>query len=518
MLAIKQQLEQDRLLVQSEGRYQGALAFPYSYGVVLTNITRKQFDAQDGLQAVLDSNLVICQDEMYESVDAYAFQQRLWNFCTYTFGEPLTPAQIDRIRWHLFPEIRPDQLSLFPDELEDEAPALVIPDIIRVLDIQQEQLARSLGDGHRVIHGVAGSGKTLILVYRCLRLVEETTKPILVLCFNVALAARLRQMLHAKGIGSDRVHVRHFHGWCSELLRRHHLTKPSYNEFQGEAYVSELVQRVIQSVEAGIIPAGSSGAVMIDEGHDFRPEWLKLAAQMVDPATKALLLLYDDAQTLYGETKRQRFSFKQLGIQAQGRTTVLKLNYRNTEEILALAYAFAKEVMLPTGDSEEDTPLLVQPQSAGRHGAQPELIKLPSFRHETEYLAARLQQLYERGTPWNKMAIVYRAKWMAEQVYERCQHAHMPVAWLNQDKDSQCYDAAARSVKLVTMHSSKGLEFPIVFIPGIGYLPNQHSTPEAEARLLYVAMTRAVDQLVMTCDRPSEFGQRLEVALGSHKP
>ena len=38
-LAINQQLEQDCLLVQSEGYYQGKLAFPYSYGVVLTNIT-----------------------------------------------------------------------------------------------------------------------------------------------------------------------------------------------------------------------------------------------------------------------------------------------------------------------------------------------------------------------------------------------------------------------------------------------------------------------------------------------
>ncbi|MBD2033580.1 NERD domain-containing protein [Leptolyngbya sp. FACHB-321] len=518
-LAINQQLEQDRLLVQSEGRYQGRLAFPYSYGVVLTNITRQQFEAEGGLQAVLTPNLIICQDEMYESVDDYTFQRRLWDLCTCSFGEPLTPTQLDRIRWHLFPDVRivSKQLSLLPDVPEEATAMIALPNLLQVMDIQQEQLARSLGEGHRVIHGVAGSGKTLILVYRCLHMAQETTKPILVLCFNVSLAARLRQMLHAKGIGSDRVQVRHFHGWCGELLRRHRLPKPSANEFQGTAYVEAVVQRVIQGVDADIIPAGSYGAVLIDEGHDFRPEWLKLAAQMVDPVTKALLLLYDDAQTLYGETKRQRFSFKHLGIQAQGRTTVLKLNYRNTEEILALAFAFAKEVMTPTEDNEEDMPLLVQPQSAGRHGAKPEFIRLPSFRHETEYLAARLEQLHERGMPWNEMAIVYRAKWMAEQVYDRCQQAQIPVEWINKDKDSQFYDSAAPSVKLVTMHSSKGLEFPVVFIPGIGYLPNQHSTPEAEARLLYVAMTRAVDQLVMTCDRPSEFGQRLEVALRSQK-
>ena len=53
----------------------------------------------------------------------------------------------------------------------------------------------------------------------------------------------------------------------------------------------------------------------------------------------------------------------------------------------------------------------------------------------------------------------------------------------------------------------------MVFVPGLGYLPNEHSTPEAEARLLYVGMTRAIDQLVLTCDRDSEFVQQLNAAL-----
>lgn len=55
----------------------------------------------------------------------------------------LTLPQIDRVRWHLFPEIRieaPEQGEIFED---------TIPDIIRIMDLQQEQLARSLGEGHR---------------------------------------------------------------------------------------------------------------------------------------------------------------------------------------------------------------------------------------------------------------------------------------------------------------------------------------------------------------------------------
>ncbi len=75
-------------------------------------------------------------------------------------------------------------------------------------------------------------------------------------------------------------------------------------------------------------------AVLIDEGHDFRPEWLRLVTQMVDPNTNCLLLLYDDAQSIYERKRTRQFSFKSVGIQAQGRTMVLKINYRNTRQVL----------------------------------------------------------------------------------------------------------------------------------------------------------------------------------------
>ncbi|WP_265277666.1 3'-5' exonuclease [Nostoc sp. KVJ3] len=45
-------------------------------------------------------------------------------------------------------------------------------------------------------------------------------------------------------------------------------------------------------------------------------------------------------------------------------------------------------------------------------------------------------------------------------------------------------------------------------------MPHQYNTPEEEARLLYVAMTRAIEQLILTCDRSSEFTTRLEAVLG----
>jgi superfamily I DNA/RNA helicase len=69
--------------------------------------------------------------------------------------------------------------------------------------------------------------------------------------------------------------------------------------------------------------------------------------------------------------------------------------------------------------------------------------------------------------------------------------------------------------QLVTMHSSKGLEFPVVLIPGLGYLPAGHQPEEDEARLLYVGMTRAIQQLVLTGHCSSRFVQRIEAVLGA---
>jgi len=59
------------------------------------------------------------------------------------------------------------------------------------------------------------------------------------------------------------------------------------------------------------------------------------------PDFVVLLLLYDDAQSIYQRRRAQQFSFKSLGIQAQGRTTILKINYRNTRQILQLTRRYS---------------------------------------------------------------------------------------------------------------------------------------------------------------------------------
>lgn len=495
-------LERDAQLIHQEGPHKGKLAFPWGHGVVFTRITRKQFDAA-GLGEAIAPDYVICQDEMLETADPEAFQQRLWNMFPHSFGSVMSLPQLDRVRWIMFPEVRVQTQGALFDDSDTEAEP---PDIMRVLDLQQEQLARSLGDGHRVIHGVAGSGKTMILGYRAEYLAKActpTSKPILILCFNEPLGVKLASVMDAKGL-SDRVHVRHFHSWCHRQLTTYGQTLPSQNMPVGAKMV-DMVDRVIRAVERSQIPGGQYQAVMIDEGHDFAHEWLKLVTQMVDPTTNSLLLLYDDAQSIYERSRKKNFSFKSVGVQAQGRTTILKINYRNTKQILQTANLIAAD-LLTADDKDDDGIPLLKPISCGRDGQAPIIIKLPSLRDEAFAIADQLSSAHKEGHAWGDMAILC-ADW---KTMDLCADAlHQRKLPFNVRKRSGDYNPGANAIQVMTMKVSKGLEFPVVALPGVGHMPAQGEDEQEAARVFYVAATRATQRLVIGVGGDGGFGTRL---------
>ena len=499
-------LQRDPALRHPPGhRYEGQLLMPWGYGVVLANISRKQFDAGQ-LETVIPAHLVICQDEMYESVEPEAFQERLWAMFPQVFPTALTLPQIDRVRWHLFPEIRVElgegQFGLFAHADRSSAKTVEIPDLVKVMDAQQELLARSLGDEHRIIHGVAGSGKTMILGFRAMQLARTLSKPILVLCYNKTLAARLDQLMGERGL-SDKVQVYNFHKWCRSMLTAYHVPLPP----DGPHHAEELPPAVIAGVDSGQIPRFQYGAVLIDEGHDFEPDWYKLIVQMIDPRTNSLLVLYDDAQNIYGQASRKKLSWKSLGVQAQGRTTILKLNYRNTLEILSVARGFANELLLERAEEDDGVPLIA-PESAGRRGALPELIRVERMEDQLPAIIQRLRDEHAGGRRLSDMAVIFRNGWEGEKLHEALQRAEIPSRLAEGNGKSSLF-VVDDTVKLVTMHSSKGLEFPLVIIPGLGSLPKPGKDEVDEARLLYVAMTRATERLVLIHHEDSIFSQRI---------
>jgi superfamily I DNA/RNA helicase len=299
------------------------------------------------------------------------------------------------------------------------------------------------------------------------------------------------------------VHVRHFHKWCREQLVAFGQTLPG--QMGAQQYVEELVQRMIAAVDRKQIPSGQYRAVLIDEGHDFAPEWLRLVTQMVDPTTNSLLLLYDDAQSIYERARSKQFSFKSVGVQAQGRTTILKINYRNTKQILQTASLIAAD-LLTADDQDDDGIPLVKPISCGRDGQAPLIIRLPCLRDEAYKIAELLSAAHLEGHAWGDMAVLC-ADW---KTMDLCASALAQRKLPHRvRKRSGDYQPGADAIQVMTMKVSKGLEFPVVALPGVGRMPAPGEDEKEAARVFYVAATRATQRLVVTVSENSGFSKRL---------
>ena len=267
-----------------------------------------------------------------------------------------------------------------------------------------------------------------------------------------------------------------------------------------DRYYEQLVRTVERALETGFVPGGQYTALLVDEAHDFEDAWLRMAVRLVDPATNSLLVLYDDAQSIY-QKKRRKFNFASVGIEARGRTSILRLNYRNTAEVLALAVHCAQSLLEGGDDADgtrdDDAIPLVQPATAGRRGALPVLVQAKDEREEAELLAERIERAHAAGMPLEDIAVLCRAKYLMKPIEAALARRRLPLQSMNEIAFRR-FDWQRPCVKLLTMHSAKGLEFPLVFVAGLQALPMRDETPEEAARLLYVAMTRATHELVLS--------------------
>jgi superfamily I DNA/RNA helicase len=273
-----------------------------------------------------------------------------------------------------------------------------------------------------------------------------------------------------------------------------------------------LVETVDRALETGFVPGGQYTALLVVEAHDFEDAWLRMAVRLVNPASNSLLVLYDDAQSIY-QKKRRKFNFASVGIEARGRTSILKMNYRNTAEVLALAVQCAQGLLQGAGESrDEDEIPLVQPASAGRRVALPVLLQARDEREEAELIAERIQAACAAGMPPGDVAVLCRAKYLMRPIEQALGRRGLPVQSMNAQAFRR-FDWRRPSIRLLTMHSAKGLEFPLVFVAGLQALPMRDESLEDAARLLYVAMTRATHELVLAAHGSSPIVARVKASL-----
>lgn len=378
-----------------------------------------------------------------------------------------------------------------------------------ILDEQQSRYARDIRSGHRLIYGVAGSGKTVTLLARARYAAERQNQRILVLCYNVALAACMRQQAQ----GWDGVEVFHFDEWAKHLW----IVRGGSDESD-----DGLGERLLHAIENGKARPVKYDSILIDEAQDFSPSWFRcVMATAADPNDGDLLIVSDANQGLY---RRRKVSWRSLGIHAQGRTVRMEpgrfdSNYRNTREIIELAARFAS-----AGVDGEDQMELVPPDPAKCARSirmRPVLFGESNRRDECRRACKIVKGLL--GGSWNghalpfqllpsEIAILYpllTAPLNGEfQDFLKDLREIAPVLWVTDKKERGNRKRVVEDgIKVQTIHSAKGLEYRAVIVLWADLLPNEifDADVHRDRMLMYVAMTRATDFLGMTFSKGSRF-------------
>lgn len=507
MLDLVHQLQHHPELLQKEGQHRGKLLMPWGWGAVLTRIKLSEVAGDTSFFEVFEPQKVMLADDLLDTTETMAFQQKLWGMFNVQWKSTLSLPQMNIVRGLLFPELRMGAQQTLG--LDSTPSRLVVQDILQVMDLQQESVARNLGEGHRLIHGPAGSGKTMILIFRAVQLqaIARPDKPVLVLCYNRELAGRIDTMLRLKGVGAA-VQVSTFHTWAMDLIRTYQLAPIRQGKLTSDDF-DAFARIACDGIVSSRIPKGQYAALLIDEAHDLADEWLAAAVQMVDPATKSLLVLYDDAQSIY-QGSRRKLSFAKLGIEAKGRTEILKVNYRNTTEVLALAMECAQGILSDgRSTAEEDMPL-VMPQSAGRSGPLPTFQRFEGGSKEADYVASAIAELVAQGRSPDEIAVLSRTRRNLDTMRAAIERAGVACSQSRTDRRAP---PGPPGVKLTTLHSSKGLEFPVVFVVALDELDSGASKMVEELRLLYVGMTRATHRLSLSAMGTSAIVNLVEQSL-----
>lgn len=248
-------------------------------------------------------------------------------------------------------------------------------------------------------------------------------------------------------------------------------------------------------------------AVIVDEAQDLPPAYLQLIAMLTSEKATGmggLTLLADPAQSIY----YRGIPWKEGNIQLQGgnRTHILRKNFRNTVQILKSA-----ELVLDQCDDLKSENEYIPPETTGRKGPRPVLVQYRTELEAMEYVQNAIVQLCQRHHyRLSDIAILMRMRYnpatnqkILRDYEEQLQQHDVPVMQYRDKK--QEFDLFHESVKLITMHSAKGLEFPVVFIVGmdthcIPYITTPENAEEdirQERKLFYVSMTRASERLFL---------------------
>jgi superfamily I DNA/RNA helicase len=235
--------------------------------------------------------------------------------------------------------------------------------------------------------------------------------------------------------------------------------------------------------------------ILIDEAQDLTPTAISVCVELcMNP--EDLFLTADASQSLYN----RGFRWKNVhdALQIVGRTRILRRNYRTTRQI-AIA---ASSLMSGTGAGDPEA----LDQIFVHVGPKPQIFVASKeeelFKSLAEWIRVETRNL---KLPLGAAAILAPRNDLAERVADHLNQLGLPTCFMR----GRELDLSCQEVKALTIHSGKGLEFPVVAIPFVedGILPRLLPDNRAddiekhldqERRILFVGCTRAMRRLMVT--------------------
>jgi hypothetical protein len=518
----------------------GEMNIAFQSWVVFPRITRSEWVDKFG-EAVSTRNEVVFADDLESSRLGERLQSRGVHRLA-AFGMQSCPQQQMRSVMAAFGDsevLRPPPRSgpKPPEGSKGERLDEALAEYRALTDLQQRVIAKDWNGGPRLVRGVAGSGKTMVLAAQAARLIEQihqgtidlfdgSRRPpaVLAVCFNRTLVPFIRNRIELayrqrtnEPLPERALLVMHFNNVLYHLSRRGYC---KYRRIMEEPDADKRAARSLSELEAATgrraddLATGLYAAVFVDEGQDFHDNEYRLLARLCARAPTGLprmFVFYDDAQNLYG---LKRPTWADLGLELRGRTVVMDECFRNPRQVIEPAfnlllgiYAEDKGAVRTRGYADlatlEEKNLItranghVRVHFSAREGASVTFRRFDSRNAERDFVAARCEELMKTDglLPQDILVLTYhrqRALQLVAAIAERIGREKVRCPFEEDAKDTVAIEPG--QVTVSTVASTKGYDAPQVLLASVDEFPDT-----VEGRVcLYVGCTRAREWLEAT--------------------
>ena len=246
---------------------------------------------------------------------------------------------------------------------------------------------------------------------------------------------------------------------------------------------------------------------VVDEAQDLGIAHLRFLAALGGNRPDALFFAGDLGQRIF----QQPFSWKALGVDLRGRSRTLRVNYRTSHQIRTQADRLLDGQITDVDQNTEERGNAI----SVFNGPPPEIKILDNEAEEIATVSAWLTQHLVTGIAHHEIGLFVRSEAELPRAQAAVEVAGLPYKILDEEVAT-----TIDHLSISTMHLAKGLEFRCVVVMAcddevipsqsrIAAVGDEADLPDiyaTERHLLYVACTRARDQLLITGVAPaSEF-------------